>query len=77
MTASAAAILHTFTAYKDKLMNVEQFQYLDPIISMDDNDVPAMRSNLKRAQKTMVGGGRLRRMLKKEEVLAKVAGIFY
>ena len=76
MTASAAAILHTFTAYKDKLMNVKQFQYLDPIISMDDNDVPAMRSNLKRAQKTMVGGG-LRKVLKKDEVSAKVAGMFY
>ena len=77
MTASAAAIFHTFTAYKDKLMSVKQFQYLDPIISMDDNDVPAMRSNLKRAQKTMVGGGRLRKVLKKDEVSAKVAGMFY
>ena len=36
-------------------MNVEQFQYLDRIMSMDDNDVPAMRRNLKRAQKTMGG----------------------
>ena len=32
--------------------DVEQFKYLGHVMSMDENDVPAMRRNLKRAQKT-------------------------
>ena len=41
---------------------------------MDDNDVPAMRRNLKRARKTW---GRLAKVLEKEEVSSAVAGMFY
>ena len=43
-------------------------------MSMDDNDVPAMRRNLKKARRTW---GRLRKVLEKEEVVPKVAGMFY
>ena len=41
---------------------------------MGENDVPAMRRNLKKARKTW---GRLRKVLEKEEVSSKVAGMFY
>ena len=72
--ASAAALSRTFTTDKDNLRHVEQFKYLECIMSMDDNTVPAMRRNLKRAQKTW---GSLSKVLKKEEVSPKVAGMFY
>ena len=72
--ASAAALKHSFTAYNDKLRRVEQFKYLGRVVSMDDNDVPAMRRNLKKARRTW---GRLRKVLEKEEVSSKVAGMFY
>ena len=71
--ASAAALQHTFIAYEDRLRRVEQFKYLGRVMSMDNNDVPAMRRNLKRARKTW---GRLRKVLEKEEVSSKVAGMF-
>ena len=53
---------------------MEQFKYLGCVMSMDDNNVPAMQRNLKRAGKTR---GRLRKILEKEEVSAKAEGIFY
>ena len=71
---STAALQHTFTTYSDKLRRVEQFKYLGRVMSMDDNDVPAMRRNLKKARKTW---GRLCKVLEKEEVSSKVAGMFY
>ena len=63
--ASVAALQHTFTAYEDRLHRVEQFKYLGRVMSMDDNDMPAMQRNLKRARKTW---GRLRKVPEKEEV---------
>ena len=72
--ASAAAVQHKFTAYNKELKRVEQFKYLGRMMSMDDNDVPAMRRNLKKARRTW---GRLRKVLEKEEVAPKVAGMFY
>ena len=72
--ASADALRHSFTAYNNKLRRVEQFKYLGRVLSMDDNDVPAMRRNLKKARRTW---GRLRKVLEKEEVSSKVAGMFY
>ena len=71
--ASAAALQHTFMAYNDELRRVEQFKYLGRVMSMGDNDVPVMRHNLKKARKTW---GRLRKVLEKEEVSSKVAGMF-
>ena len=53
---------------------MEQFKYLGRVKYMDDTDVPAMRRNLKKARKTW---GRLRKVLEKEEVSSKVAGMFY
>ena len=41
---------------------------------MGNNDISAMRRNLKRAKKTW---GRLSKVLENEEVLPKVVGMFY
>ena len=72
--ASAAALQPTFTAYSDELRRMEQFNYLGRVMSMDNNDVPTMRRNLKKARKTW---GRLCKVLEKEEVSSKLAGMFY
>ena len=53
---------------------MDQFKYLGNVISMDDNDVPAMPRNLKRPRKTW---DRLSKVLEKEEISPKVAGMFY
>ena len=66
--------MYSFTAYKDNFKCVEQFKYLGRIMSMDNNDVPAMCCNLKRVRKTWV---RLSNVLEKEEVSSKVAGMCY
>ena len=47
--AGARAAMQRFTAYgADELRNVLRFKYLGRVLSHDDNDVPAMRRNLKR-----------------------------
>jgi hypothetical protein len=47
------AAAHRFTAYgTDELRNVERFRYLGRILSHDDNDIPAMRRNLKKVRGT-------------------------
>jgi hypothetical protein len=64
-----------FTAYgSDELCNVERFKYLGRVLSHDDNDVPAMRRNLKKARATW---GRISKILTREEVPVPVAGMFY
>jgi hypothetical protein len=64
-----------FTAYgTDELRNVERFKYLGRVLSHDDNDVPAMRRNLKRARGTWT---RVAKVLTREEIPAPVAGMFY
>ena len=72
--ASAATLWHTFMVYDAELRRAEQSKCLERVISMDDDDVPAMRHNLKKARKTWV---RLRKVLEKEEVSSKVTGMFY
>merc|ERR1712086_342394 len=64
-----------FTACgSDELRNVLRFKYLGRILSHDDNDIPAMRRNLKRARATW---GRVSKILNRQEVPAPVAGMFY
>ena len=58
----------------DELRNVLRFKYLGRVLSHDDNDVPAMWRNLKRAQATW---GRVSKILTRQEVPAPVAGTFY
>jgi hypothetical protein len=64
-----------FTAYgTDELRNVDRFKYLGRVLSYDENDVPAMRRNLKKARATW---GRVSKILTREEVPAPVSGMFY
>ena len=73
--AGARAAGQRFTAYgADDLRNVLRFKYLGRIMSHDDNDIPAMRRNLKRAQATW---GRVSKILTRQEVPTPVAGMFY
>ena len=64
-----------FTVYgSNKLRNIERFKYLSLILSHDDNNVPAMRRNLKQAQGTWK---RIVKILTQEEIPAPVARMFY
>ena len=74
-TEGVRAAAHRFTAYgEDGLRNVLRFKYLEWIVSHDDNDIPAMRRNLKRARATW---GRVSKILNRQEVPAPVVGMFY
>ena len=71
----SAAAERKFTAYqKDTLRLVEIFKYLGRNIARDDCDMPAIRRNLKRARQVW---GRISKIIAKEEVQPKVAGMFY
>ena len=48
---SIEALQHEITAYGEELARVEIFKYLGRLISYDDNDAQAMRSNLMKARK--------------------------
>ena len=51
MAQYAAIALRTeFTAYEDVLDRVEVFKYIGCLLSYDDNDMRAVRSNLKKAR---------------------------
>ena len=71
---SVKALEHRFMAYRAVLLRVERFKYLGRILSMDDNDVPAMRRQLKRARSAW---GRIQKVLAKDDVPGPVAGMFY
>ena len=47
--ASIEAMGENFTEYRDKLERVEPFKYLGRLISFNNTDVQAMRSNLQKA----------------------------
>ena len=68
------ALGQTFTAYDAELRRVEKFKHLGRILAMDDNNLPTMRHNLKKARGTWF---RLLRVLDKESVPGPVAGMFY
>ena len=63
-----------FMAYGSKeLHNEEWFCYLGRVLSYDDNDVPVMRHNLKRARATW---GQISKILVRKVVPMLVAGMF-
>ena len=71
----AAAARRQFTVYRtDTLRSVKPFNYLGRIIAHDDCNTPAIQRNLKRACQVW---RRIFKIIAKEEVAAKVAGIFY
>ena len=72
---ASAAVERKFTAYqKDTLRSVDLFKYLGRNIARDDCDTPAIRRNLKRARQVW---GRISKVITKEEVQPRVAGMFY
>jgi hypothetical protein len=48
---SVHALEQTFTAYGEVLERVEVFKYLGRLLSFDDNDIQAVRKNLRKARK--------------------------
>ena len=71
---SVRALDVTFTAYGEELERVEMFKYLGRLMAMDDNDVPAVRSNIKKARKCWA---RISRVLRADNTNPRVAGMFY
>merc|ERR1711966_551760 len=69
-----AALDRTFSAYGEVLKSVRQFKYLGRIVSYDDNDTPAIRRNIKKARRQR---GQFRRLLERDSVPARVAGMYY
>jgi hypothetical protein len=64
-----------FMAYgTEKFRSVDRFKYLGRVLAHDDNDVTAMRRNLKWVWATW---GRVSKILTREDVPAPVAGMFY
>ena len=49
--ASVRALDVTLTAYGEDLERVEVFKYLGHLMSMDDSDIQAVRSNMRKARK--------------------------
>ena len=73
-TAGIRAASQRFTAYgSEELCNEERFCYLERVLPYDDNDVPGMRRNLKRARATW---GWISKTLVRKVVPAPVAGMF-
>ena len=71
---SRAALLRTFSMYGELLKVVRQFKYQGRVVSYDGNDTPAVRRNIKKARLTW---GQFPKVLEKEEVPPRVAGMFY
>ncbi len=71
---SQRAIKCTFGANGDKLERVEDFKYLGWLISHDDADDQAMRSNLRRARGCWT---QVSHVLWAENVTPKTCGMFY
>ena len=69
---AARALNVVFTAYDVELERVEVFKYLGRLLAMDDNDVKAIRANLKKACKCWK---MLSRLLRAENMDARGSGI--
>ena len=70
----ASAMDVKFTAYGEELEGVDLFKYLGKLTSFDDNDIQAIRSNLKKARKTWA---RLSHVCRSENIPPKIAALFY
>ncbi len=71
---SQRALKHMFSANGEELERVEVFKYLGWLISHDDADNQAMRSNLRRACGCWAW---VSRVLRAENVTPKMCGMFY
>ena len=63
-----------FTAYDEELERVEVFRYLGRLLAYDDNDLQAVRSNLKKARQVWA---RISRVLRADNASPRVCGMFY
>ena len=70
----AKALEDRFTAYGQELEQVDMFKYLGRLLAMDDNDMPAVQANLKKARGVW---SRLSRLLRGETTNPRVCGMFY
>ena len=50
--AAGQALQERFTIYDEELERVEVFRYLGRLLSMDENDGPAVQANLSKARMT-------------------------
>ncbi len=73
-TESALALRQQFSAYGDTLERVEVFKYLGRLLSMEDDDGPAINANVRKARRSWA---RLSRVLRAENAAPRVCGMFY
>ncbi len=71
---SKRALEHTFSANGEELETVEVFKYLGRLISHDDADTQAMRSNLRKARGCWA---QVSCVLRAEYATTKTSGMFY
>ncbi|KAL7537800.1 hypothetical protein ACHAXR_008089 [Thalassiosira sp. AJA248-18] len=72
--SSARSLDVVLTAYDDELERVEVFKYLRRLLAFDDNDMRAVRGNIKKACKSW---RMLSRLLRAESIPSRVCGMFY
>ena len=63
-----------FTAYGEPLEQVDVFKYLGRLLAMDDNDMQAVRHNLRKARGVWK---RISVLLRRENLPPRVCGMFY
>jgi hypothetical protein len=71
---SALALRQQFMVYGDVLERVEVFRYLGRLLSQDDDDIQAVRSQLRKAHGTWA---RVGQVLRKENAPPRVSAKFY
>jgi len=71
---SALALCQQFTVHGDVLERVEVFRYLGRLLSQDDDDIQAVRSQLCKARGTWA---RVGQVLRKENAPPRVSAKFY
>jgi hypothetical protein len=74
VVASALALCHQFTVHGEALEKVKVFKYLGRMMAQDNNDVQAMRYQLRKARGTWA---RVGQVLRSENVTPWVAAKFY
>ena len=71
---AARALEQSFSAYGEELERVDVFKYLGRLLAYDDNDVQAVRNNIKKARKCW---SRVSCVLRAENAPPRVCGMFY
>ena len=72
--ALALALQCTFTVHGDVLEGVEVFEYLGRLLAQDDDNVQAVRQQIRKAQGTWA---RIGQVLRGENAAPRVAAMFY